>query len=105
KKSSLALEAYGQEIIRAGYQDKKDPVAEWKRITREVQRVSAKLTAMKIKSLKVEGPDDELLIKVGDKRRWMAGGGRNIPSFEVFTSPDWRGTEGWIRFNQPMFNF
>jgi aminopeptidase len=23
----------------------------------------------------------------------------------VFTSPDWRGTEGWIRFNQPLYYF
>jgi aminopeptidase len=23
----------------------------------------------------------------------------------VFTSPDWRGTEGWIRFNQPLYRY
>ncbi|MGH2851844.1 MAG: aminopeptidase, partial [Solirubrobacteraceae bacterium] len=31
--------------------------------------------------------------------------GRNIPSFEIFTSPDWRGTEGWIAFNQPLYRY
>lgn len=35
----------------------------------------------------------------------MGGSGRNIPSFEVFTSPDWRGTEGWIRFDQPLYRY
>jgi len=35
----------------------------------------------------------------------MCGSGRNIPSFEHFTSPDWRGTEGWIRFNQPLYRY
>ena len=36
----------------------------------------------------------------------MGGGsGRNIPSFEIFTSPDWRGTEGWIAFNQPLYRY
>ncbi len=32
--------------------------------------------------------------------RWRR---RNAPSFEVFTSPDWRGTEGRIRFNEPLY--
>ena len=31
---------------------------------------------------------------LGEKRRFVAGGGCNIPSFEIFTSPDWRGTRG-----------
>ena len=34
-----------------------------------------------------------------------AAAGRNIPSFEIFTSPDWRGTEGWIAFNQPLYRY
>ena len=42
---------------------------------------------------------------VGEQRRWLGGRGRNIPSFEIFTSPDWRGTEGWIRFNQPLYRY
>ena len=40
---------------------------------------------------------------LGENRRWIGGGGRNIPSFEIFTSPDWRGTEGWIRFSEPLY--
>jgi aminopeptidase len=49
------------------------------------------------------GDDADLWIKLGERRQWLGGGGRNIPSFEVFTSPDWRGTEGWIRFNEPLY--
>jgi aminopeptidase len=47
----------------------------------------------------------DLKVKMGEKRKWLGGGGRNIPSFEVFTSPDWRGTEGWIKFNQPLYRY
>ena len=36
---------------------------------------------------------------------WVGCSGRNIPSFEIFTSPDWRGTEGWISFNQPLYRY
>jgi len=42
---------------------------------------------------------------LGEKRRWVGGSGRNIPSFEIFTSPDWRGTEGYISFNQPLYRY
>jgi aminopeptidase len=51
----------------------------------------------------VEGEDADIWITVGEERRWIGGSGRNIPSFEVFTSPDWRGTEGWIRFSEPLY--
>ena len=35
----------------------------------------------------------------------MGGSGRNIPSFELFISPDWRGTEGRIRFTEPLYRY
>ena len=53
----------------------------------------------------MEGEDADLTIKIGERRAWMGGSGRNIPSYELFTSPDWRGTEGWIRFNQPLYRY
>jgi aminopeptidase len=42
---------------------------------------------------------------MGEKRQFIGGAGRNIPSFELFTSPDWRGTEGVIAFNQPLYRY
>lgn len=105
KEAGLSLENYWQQIIKACYLDQADPIAKWRDISLEVQRVAAKLTDLQIKDLHVKGSDVDLHITVGEKRRWLGGGGRNIPSFEVFTSPDWRGTQGWIRFNQPMSKY
>ncbi len=34
-----------------------------------------------------------------------AAAGATSPGFEIFTSPDWRGTEGWIRFSEPLYVF
>jgi len=45
----------------------------------------------------------DLHVQIGDHRKWLSGGGKNIPSFEIFTSPDWRGTNGTIKFNQPLY--
>lgn len=105
KEAGLSVEEYWRQIINACYLDKTDPIKEWRKTSAEVQRVATKLTKLNISSLHVQGEDIDLHITVGEKRRWLGGGGRNIPSFEVFTSPDWRGTNGWIRFNQPLYYY
>ena len=51
------------------------------------------------------GEDIDLHLTVGSDRKWLAGRGSNVPSFEIFTTPDWRGTEGWINFNQPLYRY
>jgi aminopeptidase len=105
KEAGLSLEEYWEQIIDACYLNKSDPIAEWKKASAEVERVAKKLTDLKINRLHITGKDIDLKITLGKKRRWLGGSGRNIPSFEVFTSPDWRGTEGWIRFNQPLYYY
>ena len=57
------------------------------------------LNSMGIDKLHVEAPETDLWIKFGEKRRFVGGSGRNIPSCELFTGPDWRGTEGTFYFN------
>lgn len=105
KEAGLSLEDYWEQIIDACYLDKPDPIAEWRKISAEVERVAKELTNLKIDRLHVTGPDIDLTMTIGAKRRWLGGSGRNIPSFEVFTSPDWRGTNGWVRFNQPLYYY
>lgn len=101
----LSLEEYWQQIIKACYLDHDDPVGEWRALNKRQEELKKALNAMPIQSLHVKGSDVDLVITLGEKRRWQAGSGRNIPSFEVFTSPDWRGTEGWITFDQPLFRY
>jgi aminopeptidase len=105
KEAGLSLEEYWQQIIKANYLDKADPIKEWRRVNKEVQRVADALTRLQIDKIHMTGKDVDLKITMGAKRRWLGGSGRNIPSFEVFTSPDWHGTEGWIRFNQPLYRY
>jgi aminopeptidase len=105
KEAGLSLKDYWQQIIDACYLDYEDPIKEWKKISKEVQRVSDKLTNLNIEKLHVKGDDIDLRLNLGMNRKWLGGSGRNIPSFEVFTSPDWRGTEGWIKFNQPLYRY
>jgi aminopeptidase len=102
KEARLSLAVYWQQIIQACFLDSKNPISEWKKVERSIDQTKNKLNKLKIEKVNIIGPDVDLWITIGDKRQWLGGGGRNIPSFEIFTSPDWRGTEGWIRFNQPL---
>lgn len=101
--AGLSIEAYWQEIIKGCFLDQADPKASWRSVVERMQTYIQRLDALPIERLRVTGEDADLHITLGDKRRWIGGGGRNIPSFEIFTSPDWRGTEGWIRFSEPLY--
>ncbi len=105
KEANMTLEQYWDQIIKACYLDKKDPIATWKALYKKLEAYRQKFNALDVDKFHVEGPDADLWIKYGEKRSWMGGSGRNVPSFELFTSPDWRGTEGWIKFNQPLYRY
>ncbi len=105
REAGLSQKQYWQQIIDACFLNYPNPVKKWKQVHNGIERLRAKMNKLPIERLHVEGPDADLWIKLGDKRRWAGGSGRNIPSFEIFTSPDWRGTEGWIRFNQPLYRY
>jgi aminopeptidase len=105
KEAGLTLEEYWEQIIKACFLEEKDPIAKWKKLYRDLEKYRLKLNNLHIEKVHVVGPDVDLFVKIGEKRAWMGGSGRNIPSFELFTSPDWRGTEGWIKFNQPLYRY
>jgi aminopeptidase len=105
KEANLSQKTYWNQIIKACYLDEKYPVSKWKEVYAQMAIYLEKLNGLAIEKVHVVGKDVDLWITFGEKRRWIGGSGRNIPSFELFTSPDWRGTEGWIRFNQPLYRY
>ncbi|MEK7601617.1 MAG: aminopeptidase [Patescibacteria group bacterium] len=107
KEAGLSEKEYWNQIIKACFLDEKNPIAKWKQVYIEIEKYRRKLNTItpKVDRLHIVGPDMDLWIKLGEKRAWRFGSGANIPSFEIFTSPDWRGTEGWIKFNQPLYRY
>ena len=101
--AGLTLEDYWTQIIEACYLREEDPVSKWKQIQNEINEIKTKLDDLEIEKLYIKGDGIDLEIKIGKNRKWLGGTGRNVPSFEVFTSPDWRGTNGYINFNQPLY--
>lgn len=105
KEAGMKVEEYWNQIIEACFLDKKDPVAEWRSVNAKQKAIMSKLNKMKIQKLHVKGPDVDLHVRLGSDRKWLGGRGANIPSFELFTSPDWRGTKGWIKFSEPLYRY
>jgi aminopeptidase len=103
--AGLSEEDYWQQIIYACFLDEDDPIARWRGVNNQITDYMERLNALPIDRLHIAGEDVDLRIALGERRQWVGGSGRNIPSFEIFTSPDWRGTEGWIRFNQPLYRY
>jgi len=105
KEAGMSLKEYWAQIERACFLDKKDPVAAWRSVSREMQRIIGALNRMPVKTLHVQADGTDLSVGIGEKRRWLGGRGRNIPSFEIFTSPDWRTVEGHICFDLPLYRY
>jgi aminopeptidase len=103
--AGMGLEQYWEQIIHACFLDAEDPIARWREVGERINRTLDWLDSLEIERVHVQGDDVDLRILLGEGRRWLGGRGRNIPSFELFTSPDWRGTEGWIYCNQPLYRY
>jgi len=107
KEAGLSEKEYWDQIVKACFLDYADPIKRWKEVYTEIEKFKSRLNALtpRIDRLHAVGRDMDMWVRIGEKRNWLAGRGVNMPSFEIFTSPDWRGTEGWIKFNQPLYRY
>lgn len=103
--AKMSEKEYWKQIIKACYLNEKNPVKTWKKVASEVERVKNTLNNLKIEKVRIEAKNTDLTVVLGKNRQWMGGSGRNIPSFEVFISPDFRGTEGYIQFTEPLYRY
>ncbi|MFT4260902.1 MAG: aminopeptidase [Candidatus Woesearchaeota archaeon] len=102
---NMSLEEYWGEIINACYLDEEDPVLKWREVVDEIERVRKELNSLDIDYLRIESLDTDLIIGLDENRKWLGGSGRNIPSFELYISPDCKRTSGKIRFNKDLYRY
>lgn len=103
KHAGISQKAYGAQVARACFLNSAAPVIEWQNIFKQAQRIKRWLNRLPVKALQVTSENVDLRISLGQKRRWVGISGRNIPSFEIFVSPDWRGTQGNFYADQPSY--
>lgn len=103
EKANMSIEAYEEQIVKACYLDKRDPVQEWKNIFQKATQLKKWLNKMDVRYYHVKSEDVDLKVFPGKDRKWCGISGHNIPGFELFLSPDYHYTEGDYFANQPSF--
>jgi aminopeptidase len=91
--------------------DEDDPVAAWRAHVQKLGARAELLDDMRIDSLRYRGPGTDLTVGLLPESRWQGCESTsvtginyvaNMPTEEVFTTPDCRRTDGTVRSTQPL---
>jgi aminopeptidase len=91
--------------------DEEDPVARWRERTATLAERAAALTELALTEVRYLGEGTDLTVGLIPGCQWIGGGMTdsqgitympNIPTEEVFTSPDKRRADGMIRLTKPL---
>jgi aminopeptidase len=101
--AGLADGDYAKQIVKACFLNRRDPVKQWKTVFKNAAAIKQWMNSMAVKYYHIESARVDLKITPGEQRQWIGISGHNIPSFELFVSPDWRGTSGVYFADQPSY--
>ena len=105
------VERLWQALDRVMRLDEPDPVAAWEARFDELFTRAGQLNEHRFSALHYVGPGTDLRVALGKPSNWLAATftnsrGRvhhpNLPTEEVFTTPDCRYTEGRVRSTKPL---
>jgi aminopeptidase len=91
--------------------DETDPVAAWRHHVARIGKRARDLNEMRVDTLHFRGPGTDLTVGLLPESRWQGCESwtadglpyvANMPTEEVFTSPDLRRTEGYVRSTRPL---
>ncbi len=102
-KADLSVEEYREQIVKAVYLDNDDPVEVWQGIFEKSGKAKDWLDSLDVVYFHILSENTDLRVYPGIKRRWLGVSGHNIPSFELFLSPDCRMTNGVFYADQPSY--
>ncbi|MDE0960968.1 MAG: aminopeptidase [Planctomycetota bacterium] len=95
-------------IVRA---DREDCLGAWDRHNQQLKSRGKALNSLQIDRLQFSGPGTDLTVGLSAAARFEGGGSLsqrghefipNLPTEEVFTTPDYRKTEGHVRVTRPF---
>jgi aminopeptidase len=108
---AAALAQLWDEVGYTARLDADDPVAAWSARFDELEQTSARLAKLDLDSVHFEGPGTDLTIGLLPSSRWLTAREEtawglphvaNLPSEELFTSPDPERAEGHVRSTRPL---
>lgn len=103
--AGISLKTCWQQVIKACYLNSLSPVKKWQEIQKNMNDLRQKLNKLPVDNFHIESQNTDLIVGVDKNRQWLGGDGCNIPSFEIFVSPDWRRSQGHISFDMPLYRY
>ena len=106
-----SLERLWEAIVRTVRLDEPDPVAAWEQHVQGLLERAASLNERSFETIRFRGPGTDLAVGLLPQSRWHSaqattGFGRtfipNMPTEEVFTTPDLRRAAGTVRSTKPL---
>ncbi len=110
--TEAGLERLWSEIAHVCRLDEPDPVAAWQERLDQLVSVAAKLDELALDALRFEGPGTSLQVGLLPSSRWLCARLStvdgivhvpNIPTEEVFATPDPERVDGTVRSTKPLF--
>jgi aminopeptidase len=110
--SADALARLWEEIAHVCRLDQADPVAAWAERLDQLVSVADKLDGLRLRAVRFQGPGTELSVGLLPTSRWKCARIRtvdgivhaaNLPTEEVFTTPDPERVEGVVTSTKPLF--
>jgi aminopeptidase len=107
-----ALARLWEEIGHVCRLDESDPVAAWEDRLALLTSVASRLNALRLDSLRLQGPGTDLTVGLLPSSRWLCARMStvdgivhtpNLPTEEVFTTPDPERVEGVVTATKPLF--
>jgi aminopeptidase len=99
QEADMSMLEYQDFIAKACFLDKKDPVKQWRELSRTQENIIKHLN--KARNMRFVGQDTDLRLNVEGRRWFNCDGHVNMPDGEVFTSPVENSAQGQIRFTYP----
>lgn len=97
--ANMSLSEYEDFVFSACFADKEDPIAEWRKLKENQQRIVDFL--MKKDYIRILAKDTDLSLRAGGRTWVNSCGTTNMPSGEVFTGPVEDSLNGHIRYTFP----
>lgn len=98
--ADMETEAYADFVLSACKLDRDDPVAAWRELRDEQQRLIDWLDGKS--EVRLTGPETDLTLSVAGRGWINSDGRRNFPSGEIFTSPVEDSVNGHVHFSFPV---
>jgi aminopeptidase len=99
QEAAMSLEEYEDFVYKSCLVDREDPVAEWKKIHEQQEKICHLLN--QTREMHVSGEDTDLTFSVKGRRWINCSGKENMPDGEVFTTPIEDSANGSVRFTLP----